>query len=74
MPPAALIPRPHCLGAARGAQMPLEMVFQHLSKNELFRLSWGAKNTHGEEWEQLQAEFEARLERMTARGAAQKAG
>ncbi len=45
--------------------MPLEMVFQHLAKNELFRLSWGAKNTHGEEWERLQAEFEARLERMT---------
>jgi 5-methyltetrahydrofolate--homocysteine methyltransferase len=46
-------------------QMPLEMVFQHLPKNELFRLSWGAKNAHGKEWEQLQAEFERRLERMT---------
>jgi 5-methyltetrahydrofolate--homocysteine methyltransferase len=40
-------------------------VFQHLAKNELFRLSWGAKNAHGEEWERLQAEFEQRLERMT---------
>jgi 5-methyltetrahydrofolate--homocysteine methyltransferase len=46
-------------------KMPLEMVFQHLAKNELFRLSWGAKNAHGEEWERLQAEFEQRLERMT---------
>ena len=27
--------------------MPLGAVFQHLAKNELFRLSWGAKNTHG---------------------------
>jgi 5-methyltetrahydrofolate--homocysteine methyltransferase len=45
-------------------QMPLELVFKHLSKKELFRLSWGAKNTHGEEWEQLQREFEARLVRM----------
>jgi 5-methyltetrahydrofolate--homocysteine methyltransferase len=44
--------------------MPLEMVFQSLSRNELFRLSWGAKNAHGEEWLQLQAEFTARLERM----------
>jgi 5-methyltetrahydrofolate--homocysteine methyltransferase len=44
--------------------MPLELVFQHLYKNELFRLSWGAKNAHGEEWEKLQAEFEARLEKM----------
>jgi 5-methyltetrahydrofolate--homocysteine methyltransferase len=45
-------------------QMPLEIVFRHLFKNELFRLSWGAKNAHGEEWERLQAEFEARLEGM----------
>ncbi len=44
--------------------MPLELVFQCLPKNELFRLSWGAKNAHGEEWEQLQAEFERRLRRM----------
>ncbi len=44
--------------------MPLEIVFKHLYKNELFRLSWGAKNAHGEEWERLQAEFEARLQRM----------
>jgi 5-methyltetrahydrofolate--homocysteine methyltransferase len=55
-------------GLAYGARvvrsMPLEIVFQHLFKNELFRLSWGAKNAHGEEWERLQAEFEARLERM----------
>lgn len=41
--------------------MPLEMIFQHLFKNELFRLSWGAKNAHGEEWFALQEEFEARL-------------
>jgi 5-methyltetrahydrofolate--homocysteine methyltransferase len=45
--------------------MPLEIVFQHLAKNELFRLSWGAKNAHGQEWERLQQEFEKRLERMT---------
>jgi 5-methyltetrahydrofolate--homocysteine methyltransferase len=44
--------------------MPLELVFKCLFKNELFRLSWGAKNAHGEEWERLSAEFEARLERI----------
>jgi 5-methyltetrahydrofolate--homocysteine methyltransferase len=44
--------------------MPLDVVFQHLAKNELFRLSWGAKNTHGEAWEKLLADFEARLVRM----------
>ncbi|MBI5935245.1 MAG: methionine synthase [Chloroflexi bacterium] len=44
--------------------MPLEMVFKHLSINELYRLSWGAKNTHGKEWTKLKAEFDARLDKM----------
>jgi 5-methyltetrahydrofolate--homocysteine methyltransferase len=64
VPPAPLIPRPPAWGARLVRQMPLELVFKSLSKNELFRLSWGAKNSHGEEWERLQAVFEARLERM----------
>jgi 5-methyltetrahydrofolate--homocysteine methyltransferase len=46
-------------------EMPLEMVFKNLSMNELYRLSWGAKNAHGEEWTKLKSEFDARLERMT---------
>ena len=45
-------------------KMPLETIFEHLAENELFRLSWGAKNTHGAEWEKLQAEFEERLSAM----------
>ena len=45
--------------------MPLEIVLKHLSLNELYRLSWGAKNAHGEEWEKLKEEFNARLEKMT---------
>src|SRR5215213_6231111 len=45
--------------------MPLEIVLKRLSLNELYRLSWGAKNSHGAEWEQLKAEFDARLEKMT---------
>jgi 5-methyltetrahydrofolate--homocysteine methyltransferase len=44
--------------------MPLEIVFEHLSLNELFRLSWGAKNAHGAEWDKLKAEFADRLDRM----------
>ena len=63
-PPAAFIPHPPVWGPRLVRQMPLEVVFRYLSKNELFRLSWGAKNTHGEEWTKLQAEFESRLERM----------
>jgi 5-methyltetrahydrofolate--homocysteine methyltransferase len=52
-------------GAHIVKDMPLEMVFKHLSINELYRLSWGAKNTHGDEWTKLKSEFDARLERMT---------
>ncbi len=61
---AAVIPRPPNWGARLVSSMPLDEVFQHLAKNELFRLSWGAKNSHGEEWNKLQTEFEARLDRM----------
>jgi len=45
--------------------MPLEIVLKHLSLNELYRLSWGAKNTHGEDWEKLKADFDERLAKMT---------
>jgi 5-methyltetrahydrofolate--homocysteine methyltransferase len=44
--------------------MPLEVIFEYLSINELFRLSWGAKNTHGEAWEKLKLEYKARLADM----------
>ena len=44
--------------------MPLDLVFNDLAKNELFRLSWGAKNTHGKAWEELLADFEVRLDAM----------
>ena len=63
-PPVAQIPTPSAWGSRVVRQMPLEFVFQHLSKDELYRLSWGAKNAHGEEWEHLKAEFDTKLERM----------
>ncbi|MHC1784620.1 MAG: methionine synthase [Anaerolineaceae bacterium] len=62
--PAGFIPKPPAWGPRFVRSMPLETVFQHLSKNELFRLSWGAKNTHGEEWTKLQADYEKRLDDM----------
>ena len=62
--PAAFIPRPPSWGARVVRQMPLDIVFQYLPKNELFRLSWGAKNTHGEAWKKLEAEYEVRLDDM----------
>jgi 5-methyltetrahydrofolate--homocysteine methyltransferase len=64
IPSAGSIPRPASWGARVVREMPLELVFKCLFKNELFRLSWGAKNAHGEEWERLSTEFEDRLERM----------
>ncbi len=64
-----ITPAPIALPAKLGQRivkdMPLEMVLKHLNMNELYRLSWGAKNTHGKEWEKLKAEFDARLAKMT---------
>ncbi len=65
---SSVIPSPIKAPAKFGQQlvreMPLEIVFQHLNINELYRLSWGAKNAHGEEWEKLKKEFDARLDTM----------
>src|SRR5690606_22905526 len=63
--PAPSIPKPPFWGTRTIREMPLEIVLKYLHKPELYRLSWGAGNTHGEEWKKLEAEFEARLERMT---------
>jgi len=59
--PASDIPTPPFWGTRTILEMPLDIVLQHLHKPELFRLSWGAKNAQGAEWEKLQAEFEERL-------------
>jgi 5-methyltetrahydrofolate--homocysteine methyltransferase len=67
---SAIIPRPIRLppGLTFGPKvvrsMPLELIFQQLNVNELYRLSWGAKNTHGTEWDKLKKEFDTRLEKM----------
>lgn len=66
------IPHPPSWGARTVKQMPLEIIFQFLAKNELFRLSWGAKNTHGADWEKLQQEYEERLERMCRQALTEK--
>ncbi len=64
-----IVPAPIAHPAKWGARvvkdMPLEMVLKHLNINELYRLSWGAKNTHGAEWDKLKKEFDARLQKMT---------
>jgi len=63
--PAPNIPKPPFWGARTIMHMPTEVVLTHLHKPELFRLSWGARNTHGAEWDKLSAEYEERLRRMT---------
>ncbi len=64
-----IVPAPIALPAKLGQRivkdMPLEMVLKHLNINELYRLSWGAKNTHGAEWDKMKKDFDARLARMT---------
>jgi 5-methyltetrahydrofolate--homocysteine methyltransferase len=59
------VPHPFKWGQRVVRDMPLELVLKHLSRNELYRLSWGAKNAHDAEWEKLRKEFDARLESMT---------
>jgi 5-methyltetrahydrofolate--homocysteine methyltransferase len=63
-----IVPAPIALPAKLGQRivkdMPLEMVLKHLNINELYRLSWGAKNTHGTEWEKMKKDFDARLAKM----------
>jgi 5-methyltetrahydrofolate--homocysteine methyltransferase len=59
-----LIPKPPSWGTRTVEEIPLEVVFHYLDKKALFRLSWGAKNAHGEEWDRLEAEFEERLVNM----------
>lgn len=62
--PASDIPTPPFWGTRTILDIPLETVFPYLHKPELFRLSWGAKNTQGEEWKRLEVEFETRLAAM----------
>ena len=62
--PAPDTPVPGKWGVRVVKDMPLPLVFEHLYKNELFRLSWGAKNKQGEEWKQIKKDFEARLSKM----------
>ena len=51
VPPAPSIPHAPYWGPRLVRQIPLDAIFDCLAKNELFRLSWGAKNTHGEAWQ-----------------------
>ncbi len=58
------IPQPKSWGFRVVKELPLESVFQHINKKELFRLSWGAKNTSGKDWLEMKKDFAVRLQRM----------
>ena len=64
VPPAEKVPEVKQWGVRVVKEMPLPLVAKHLNLNELYRLSWGAKNAHGSEWKRLQADFDLRREAM----------
>lgn len=64
--PAEKIPTVQKWGVRVVENLPLPLVAEHLNINELYRLSWGGKNTHGEAWKTLTQEFDERRVRMVA--------
>ncbi|MBN2085409.1 MAG: methionine synthase, partial [Anaerolineales bacterium] len=58
------IPVPPQFGVKVVREMPLKLVLARLDRDELYRLSWGAKSAHGEEWEKLKREFSSRLQEL----------
>ncbi len=61
----APIPTPPFWGTRVLDTIPLEEVFKHLGQRSLFRLSWGGKGVHGDEWTRLlRDDFLPRLRRM----------
>jgi len=59
------IPAPPFWGTRTLPALPIDDVFKHLAQRSLFRLSWGGKGVHGDEWVTLLREdFLPRLRRM----------
>jgi 5-methyltetrahydrofolate--homocysteine methyltransferase len=59
------IPTPPFWGTRTLRDMPLDEVFKHLAQRSLFRLSWGGKGVHGDEYiTLLREDFLPRLRRM----------
>src|SRR5579884_1460477 len=59
------IPAPPFWGTRVIERVPLEDVFKYLAQRSLFRLSWGGKGVHGDDWTRLLREdFLPRLRRM----------
>ncbi len=69
--PAPDLPTPPFWGTRAVLDIPLDAVYPYIHKPELYRLSWGARNTHGAEWERLEAEFDQRLDDMKKQATAE---
>jgi 5-methyltetrahydrofolate--homocysteine methyltransferase len=68
----APIPNPPFWGTRVLSDVPLTDIFKHLAQRSLFRLSWGGKGVHGEDWTRLlQDDFLPRLRRMEREAIAQ---
>jgi 5-methyltetrahydrofolate--homocysteine methyltransferase len=64
-PPAPVLPTPPFWGHKVVKNVPLDRVFASMDFRSLYRLSWGAKNTHGEAYDTLLAtEFEPRRAKL----------
>ncbi len=58
------LPEPPKWGPHIVRDMPISIISEHLALNELYRLSWGAKNARGDEWKKIKKEFDDRLVKM----------
>jgi 5-methyltetrahydrofolate--homocysteine methyltransferase len=64
--PAAFIPEVAKWGPRVVRNLPLQTVATHMDLKFLYRMNWGGVGLKGEEWEKMQAEFDARRFRMLA--------
>jgi 5-methyltetrahydrofolate--homocysteine methyltransferase len=64
----APIPTPPFWGAQVVTRVPMDELFDCVDYNALYRLQWGAKNIKGEKWQQLKAEFDARVRDLRRAG------
>jgi len=64
--PVETVPAVQKWGVRVVESLPIPLVAEHLNQNELYRLSWGGRNTHGAAWKTLTKEFDERRVRMVA--------
>ncbi|HOZ38662.1 MAG TPA: methionine synthase [Anaerolineaceae bacterium] len=66
--PATFIPEVSKWGPRVVRNLPLQTVATHLDIKSLYRMNWGGTGLKGEDWEKMQAEFDARRLRMLVEG------